>query len=296
MTDGDGEMTARSIPTDAAVPTPHVTVSIRARWDDCDGFGHVNNAAYLALMREAHDLAGLALATERLLDVEIAYRESVLPGQTIDVAVELVDDTPSGGRYHYLMSTDGRPRAELTATWAADPRSVAPELPMPSRDAGGHPFQWRHVVRSHEVGPDGTVRPAVVLQWLEHAVFRSAARAGWDRTRMAAADFVALVIGHHLVFAAPAREGDELVITSRLVEARRVSGTWRHEVRSPDGSLVAADHDRGAFLDTAGRIRPAPEGIIDDLLRGEPDERPGRTPRRPRHATAHRDEGGPTNG
>ena len=285
---------------DAAAPTLRVTVAVRARWDDCDGFGHVNNAAYLALMREAHDLAGPALghdpATKRLLEVEIAYREPVLPGQTIDVAVEPVDDALPRRRYRYLMSTDGQPRAELTGTWVPDQPQVSAELSMPARDAGGRPFQWRHVVRSHEVGPDGAVRPAVVLQWFEHAVFRSAARAGWDRTRMAAADFVALVIGHHLVLGAPAYEGDELVITSRLVEARRVSGTWRHEVRSPDGSLVAADHDRGAFLDTAGRIRPAPEGIIDDLLRGEPDEPPRRTPQRPRHATARHDEEGPTNG
>ncbi len=167
---------------------------------------------------------------------------------------------------------------------------------MPARDAGGRPFHRRHVVRSHEVGPDGPVRPAVVLQWLEHAVFRSAARADWDRTRMAAADFVALVIGHHLVMGAPAHEGDELVITSRLVETRRVSGTWRHEVRAPDGSLVAADLGRGAFLDTAGRIRPAPEGIIDDLLRGEPDEPTSLPPGGSRHATLRHDEEGPTGG
>lgn len=261
--------------TGAAVPTLPVTVAIRARWDDCDGFGHVNNGAYLALMREAHDLARAALGqepeTERLIEVEIAYREPVLAGQALDVSLEPVDVTPPGRRFRYLMSTDGRPRAELTATWAPDQPSLPAELPQPARDAGGRPFQWRHVVRSHEVGPDGAVRPAVVLQWLEHAVFRSAARAGWDRTRMAEADFIALVIGHHLVLGAPAREGDELVITSRLVEARRVSGTWRHEIRLPDRSLIAADHDRGAFLNASGRIRPAPDGLLQDLLRGEPD-------------------------
>jgi acyl-CoA thioesterase FadM len=261
---------------DAAMPTLPMKVAIRARWDDCDGFGHVNNGAYLALMREAHDLARAALGqegeTERLMEVEIAYREPVLAGQAVDVLVEPVDDTPPGRRFRYQMSTDGRPRAELTATWAPDQPSVPAELPEPARDAGGRPFHWQHVVQSHEVGPDGAVRPAVVLQWLEHAVFRSAARAGWDRTRMAEADFIALVIGHHLVLGAPAREGDELVVASRLVEARRVSGTWRHEVRFPDRSLVAADHDRGAFLNASGRIRPAPEGLLQDLLRGEPDE------------------------
>lgn len=262
--------------TDAAGPTLPVTVAVRARWDDCDGFGHVNNGAYLALMREAHDLTRAALGQEaetgRLIEVEIAYREPVLPGQAVDVWVEPADDTPPGRRFRYLMSTDGRPRAEVTASWAPDQPSVPAELLQPARDAGGRPFQWRHVVQSHEVGPDGAVRPAVVLQWLEHGVFRSAARAGWERTRMAAADFIALVIGHHLVLGAPAREGDELLVTSRLIEARRVSGTWRHEVRFPDGSLVAADHDRGAFLNAAGRIRPAPDGLLEDLLRGEPDE------------------------
>lgn len=261
---------------DADVPVLATTVTVRARWDDGDGFGHVNNAAYLVLMREAHDLAREALGHEpepdRLVEVEIAYREPVMPGQAVDVEVELLDGTPGKRRIRYVMSTDGRPRAELRVTWARADSETRVALPEPARDAGGRPFHWRHVVQSHEVGPDGVVRPAVVLQWLEHAVFRSAARAGWGRTRMAEADFVALVIGHHVVLGARARVGDELLVTSRLVEARRVSGAWRHEVRSLDGTLVAADHDRGAFLDRSGHIRPAPEGLLRDLLRGDPGE------------------------
>jgi len=265
----------RSDPTPARSARPG-TVSIRARWDDADGFGHVNNAAYLALMREAHDLAAPALGDEaehgRLVEAEIVYREPVLPGNTVEVEVERVDDAILGRRFRYLMSSNGRIRAELTATWAPAGGSAPATLSVPARDAGGRPFERQHVVRSHEVGPDGSVRPAVILHWFEDAVFRSATRAGWDRTRMAAADFIALVIGHHLVLGLPAHEGDELTVTSRLIEARRVSGSWRHEVRLSDGSLVAADHDRGAFVDATGRLRLAPDGLIQDLLRGDPDE------------------------
>jgi hypothetical protein len=61
----------------------------------------------------------------------------------------------------------------------------------------------------------------------------------------------------------------KLLVSSRLVELRRVSGTWHHEIRRSDETLVAADRARGAFLDLVGRIRPAPVELLDDLLRGE---------------------------
>lgn len=125
-------------------------------------------------------------------------------------------------------------------------------------------------MRSYQVGPDGAARPQAILQWLEHAVFRAAVRAGWRRERMESAGFVTYVVGHHLVLGRPAREGDELTVTSRLVDLRRVSGTWHHEIRGSHGGLVAADRARGAFLDLEGRTKPAPAGLLDDLLRGEP--------------------------
>jgi acyl-CoA thioesterase FadM len=87
---------------------------------------------------------------------------------------------------------------------------------------------------------------------------------------MKAADFVPLVVGHNLVFGDPLVEGEIATVSSRLVQLRRVSGIWHHEVRRADGALVAADHTRGAFVDLAGRIHAAPRELLDDLLRGEP--------------------------
>ena len=243
-------------------------VRVRSRWDDCDGYGHVNNAAFLALVRAAHDRAGLPPGELRAL--EINYRQPVPPEATVQVAAEVLGGDASHLRVRYSLAVEGRSSGEISAVWQLDGPRIEIELPPIERDAGGRPFRFRQTARSYEIGPDGAVRPQAVLQWLEHAVFRAADRAGWSRDRMVAAGFVTFVVGHHLVLPGPAREGDELVVTSRLVELRRVSGTWHHEIHRADGRLVAADRARGAFLDLEGRIRPAPEGLLDDLMRGEP--------------------------
>ena len=244
------------------------TVRVRSRWDDCDQYGHVNNAAYLAIVRAAHDRAGVPGGILRAL--EITYREPVPAEVMIDVDVAIGEETEEHRRVAYVLRVDGRAAAEVTAVWSVGGSPRPNELPPVARDANGRPFEFRQAVRSYEVGPDGAARPQAVLQWLEHAVFRSAARAGWPRERMVAAGFMTYVIGHHLVLGEPVLEGDEVLVTSRLIELRRVSGAWHHEIRRHDGALVAADRARGAFLDLDGRIRQGPRELLDDLLRGEP--------------------------
>lgn len=246
-----------------------VRVSVRTRWDDCDRYGHVNNAAYLALMRAAHDAAGLPPGELRAL--EIAYRRPVPPDAVVTVDVIALERTDAQQRVAYAMAVDHQTVAEVEALWQFGGSRVEADLPAVEDEAGGRPFRFSHAVQSHELGPNGGIRPQAILQWLEHAVFRAAARAGWPHARMEAAGFVTFVVGHHLVLgAAAAAENEELIVASRLIELRRVSGTWHHEVRRTDGALVAADRARGAFLDLDGRIRPAPPGLLEDLLRGEP--------------------------
>jgi len=245
-----------------------VRVSVRSRWDDCDRYGHVNNAAYLALMRAAHDAAGLSPGELRA--IEIAYRRPVPPDAVVTVDVISLERTDAQQRVAYAMAVDHQTVAEVEALWQVGGSGVEAALPAVEDEAGGRPFRFSHAVQSHELGPDGGARPQAILQWLEHAVFRAAAQAGWRRERMEAAGFVTLVVGHHLVLGSTAAENDELIVASRLIELRRVSGTWHHEVRRTDGALVAADRARGAFLDLDGRIRPAPPGLLEDLLRGEP--------------------------
>jgi acyl-CoA thioesterase FadM len=247
---------------------PIPTVRVRARWDDCDRYGHVNNAAFLALVRAAHDRAGLAAGELRAL--EITYRQPVPPEALVEIDAAVLEEDRTRMRVGYAFGVAGTSSAEVTALWQLDGPPVRAELPPIDRDAGGRPFRFKQAVRSYELGPDGLARPQVILQWLEHAVFRAAARAGWPRERMVAAGFLTFVVGHHLVLGEPAREGDELVVSSRLAELRRVSGIWHHDIHGADGRLVATDRARGAFLDLEGRIRPAPPDLLADLLLGEP--------------------------
>jgi acyl-CoA thioesterase FadM len=253
---------------ETAAQRTKVSVRVRSRWDDCDGNGHVNNGAYLAIVRAAHDRAGMPAGELRRL--EITYRQPVPPEVMVDVDVTVLEADSATQRIAYSLQIDGRPSADMTALWQLGPSSTKLDLPPVVNDAGGLPFRFQQAVRSYELGPNGIARPQAILQWLEHAVFRAADRAGWPRARMQTADFVTFVIGHHLVLSEPAREGDALLVTSRLVELRRVSGTWLHEIRRLDGTLLAADMARGAFLDGGGGIRRAPQELLDDLLAGEP--------------------------
>ena len=67
---------------------PRATVQVRSRWDDCDRYGHVNNAGYLGLIRAAHDRAGLSDGELRAL--EVTYRQPVPPEVMIDVDVAIM--------------------------------------------------------------------------------------------------------------------------------------------------------------------------------------------------------------
>jgi len=62
-------------------------------------------------------------------------------------------------------------------------------------------------------------------------------------------------------------------IVSRLIEIRRVRGTWLHEVyRVATNTLILRDYSTGAFLDWEGDVRAGPAEMLEALTHGEPIE------------------------
>jgi acyl-CoA thioesterase FadM len=75
---------------------------------------------------------------------------------------------------------------------------------------------------------------------------------------------------HDARFRAAAADSDEVEIVSRLVEVRRVRGTWCHEIwQTRVNVLVLRDYSTGAFLDWHGKIRTPPAQMMERLILGE---------------------------
>jgi len=71
----------------------------------------------------------------------------------------------------------------------------------------------------------------------------------------------------------PSIDDDEIEIISRLIEVRRVRGTWLHEVyNATTKTLIVRDYSTGAFLDWDGNVRAGPSEMMEALMRGEPTD------------------------
>ncbi len=162
----------------------------------------MNNAAYVALLRASHDLAvvesgGALPRVGRVHSLEIAYLGQVVPDEPVQVAIRRLSGPGPFLPVSYVMEAHGRTVVTAAVEWQPERGSLEAGGEDPAADTDAT-FRFRHEVRSYEVGTDGTVRARVILEWLEHAVFRAAARVGWTVERMEGEDFVTLVVGHRL--------------------------------------------------------------------------------------------------
>jgi YbgC/YbaW family acyl-CoA thioester hydrolase len=270
------------------------TSQVRVRAYECDSFGHVNNAVYLQYLHQVTlDALGIPVfgdAYWRVRTASLEYHGAARYGDTLTVAAWIVASGELSVDYGYRINRTADGAAVVYAKiawnycdWAThEPRSL-PDLPRlehlpaplkpfaPAQNIEARPFRWRHQVRRYELDASGHVAPAVCFNWLEEITYRAAAITGWPLERLRAENVLTLQRRHDAEFFEGASNGDEIEVVSRLIEMRRVRGTWLHEIyRLPTMTLLMRDYSTGVFVDWQGNIRAAPQEMVEAVLLGEP--------------------------
>lgn len=269
------------------------TAHLRVRSYECDSLGHVNNSIYLQYLQQiTHEAQGQSPNPKGFWDVRalsIEYLAPAVDRDELEVETWVVERHAMGIARGYRIKrvSDSAPVVAARLDWVfRDPGGAALPVPevgspqgnlpsplkpfFPPGDNSSTAFRWRHRVRRYELDASNRVAPAVYLNWLEEATYDYSARVGWDIDRMRQENFIVLQYRRDTQFFAPAKYADELEMISRLIEVRRVRGTWVHELyRKPSNELVVRDYSTGAFLDWQGKLRPPPAEMIDALIKGK---------------------------
>jgi len=130
-------------------------------------------------------------------------------------------------------------------------------------------YHWDHEVLRSGIGPQGYVHPQAIYHWLEESLFVASSQAGWPMKRMHAAGFLTIQIRHNTAFESYLALGETVRVQSRLIEVKRLRGTWLQEMfRLKDGKLLVRDFSTGVFLNLEGRPATPLNKMITDLQFG----------------------------
>ena len=275
------------------------TDHVRVRAYECDAFGHVNDAVYLQYLEQVTlDAMGAVNDGDAFWNVRrlsIEYQTPARYGDVLQTVTWVLDaDELHVVRGYDITRGAGMPVVLAEIDWdyrdraSQAPRPVPEEhravpsarVPAPLKpyttpgDNGSQPFRWRHPVRFYEVDATSRIALAAYFNWMQAAVFRAASLVGWPLEAMRANNFVTLQYRHDAEFFGTASNDNEVEIVSRLIEVRRVRGTWLHEVyNAATTTLIMRDYSTGTFLDWDGNVRAGPADMMEALMRGEPRAR-----------------------
>lgn len=257
------------------------TTALHVRSYECDSLGHVNNAVYLQYLQHAtHASLGAALNARKLAieyhapardadELKIATWIASITGECISCGYEITRPSDHASIVRAQIEWNNPERGKFALE--TDHRPVPLKPFVPTSDNGAKPFRWRHELRRYELDSSNQASLAVYFNWLEQATYGYCEQVGWGIERLRKEDFIVLQRRHDAEFFAPARYGDQIEIVSRLIEMRRVRGTWVHEAtRLTDKQLVMRDYSTGAFVDWNGNIKPALAPMMNALINGEP--------------------------
>ena len=121
-------------------------------------------------------------------------------------------------------------------------------------------------VRSYECDSFGHVNNAVYLNYLEYGRMGVLDKAGFTLAKLKQQGVFIVVRRIEIDYKTPAREGDTLVIRTRLKEYHKMKGTFNQEILiSPKGPLVARAKVTWVFTDLDGALIPIPQFFRDAL-------------------------------
>lgn len=284
-------------------------LKLKVRASDCDQYGHVNNAVYLdylehilALTLVSAGWTGDWNATSdyfwQISSLNIEFRQPAEFGDELLAGAWLVnyDEIAPAFGFELRLSNPGHGNesptvvARARSEWrrlnraSGEPDQIPPEnLDGVAQDGGSLPrdfslpsdspmfkrYKWDHNVMRSELAPSGRVHPRAILNWVEDAVFSACDQAGWPTERMLEADFLTLQTRHDSEFMSLPGADDRIRVASRLIDVRRLRGTWYHEIYDLGREeLLIRDYTTGVFLNQAGRPASPQTGAVEDIQFG----------------------------
>jgi acyl-CoA thioester hydrolase len=122
-------------------------------------------------------------------------------------------------------------------------------------------------VRFYELDPYGHVNHSVYVQYFEAARAEWLTEVGYPLDKLQADGIQIVVTELHTRYLASAGPGDDLVVSSELVELRRVSMTFAQQIRCGDETLVTQTITAATIL-PSGRPTRVPAELVAALRDG----------------------------
>lgn len=148
------------------------------------------------------------------------------------------------------------------------------DLPTPASTAGARSWTVGYRVRFDEAGPDGLVRPGILLAYAQDCAWIHSTRLGFDRAWYAARGLAWLVRAVRLDLLAPIPSGSELRVRTEVVGFRAASARRRTAISLGEVPVALVDTD-WAMTDLDGRPARVPAEILDRFAAaGDPPDAP----------------------
>jgi acyl-CoA thioester hydrolase len=267
---------------------PHsLEVPFTIRYDECDAYGHLNNAVYLRYMQEAairaSSDAGLGRAQYAAMDrywlireTEIEYLQALQAEDAVAVKTwnEGMRRTIAHRRYLFIRPDNDAPAARAWTDWVFLDRSTGQPARIPPEvqaaffpETGRAPgftrtpfpqvpppppgiFRLARRVEWRDIDPMQHLNNAVYLSYVENCAVQLADDFGWAMDQWSENGLAFVARQHRIQYLRPVLLEDELEISTWLFNVRRTSATRYYAIRrAKDGELMAQVVTLWALID-----------------------------------------------